>query len=222
MTAGKSCGARPGHAPAQIHLLTTGYARRTDDEGGWVASSSSVLLREGPQVVVTDPGGGADALLAALALNQVRPADVTTVFLTHGHIDHVANLALFPRAVVCDGYVTAQGDRLIPCKGMLPDTTMRLIETPGHCAEHFALLAETQMGRVAVAGDLFWWEDDAAPQSGATAGAASHIELTPEALLTLPDTLATDPEALQKSRRTLLAQSPQWIIPGHGALIRVV
>ena len=217
-----SSAAKSAHAPVQIHLLTTGYARRTDNEGGWVASSSSVLLREGLQVVVTDPGGDADALLAALALNHVQPADVTTVFITHGHIDHIVNLSLFPRAVVCDGYVTARGDRLIPCKGLLPDTTMRLLETPGHCAEHFALLAETQMGRVAVVGDLFWWEDGAAPQTGAGGAPSSHIELTPEALIALPDALATDQNKLETSRRALLAQEPQWIVPGHGAMIRVL
>ena len=219
MTAG-GCAVRPGHAPAQFHLLTMGYARRTDDEGGWVAASASVLLREGEQVVVTDPGGNADALLAALALHQVRPEDVTTVFLTHGHIDHIVNLSLFPRALVCDGFVTARGDRLVPCKGFLPGTTMRLLETPGHCAEHYALVAETQIGRVTVAGDLFWWEDDATPQAGA-AGSAAHIELTMEALIGLPDAIATDRDTLVASRRALLALEPCWIVPGHGGLIRV-
>ncbi len=219
MTAG-GCAARSGHAPAQFHLLTTGYARRTDNEGGWVAASASVLLREGEQVVVTDPGGNADALLAALALQQVGPEDVTTVFLTHGHIDHIVNLSLFPSAVVCDGFVTARGDRLISCKGLLPGTTMRLLETPGHCAEHYALVAETQIGRVAVAGDLFWWEDDATPQAGA-AGSAAHIELTMETLIGLPDTIATDRDALVASRCALLALEPRWIVPGHGGLIRV-
>jgi glyoxylase-like metal-dependent hydrolase (beta-lactamase superfamily II) len=204
-------------------MLTTGYARRTDNDGGWVAASASVLLREGQQVVVTDPGGNADTLLAALALQQVMPEDVTTVFLTHGHIDHIVNLSLFPSAVVCDGFVTARGDRLIPCNGLLPGTTMRLLETPGHCAEHYALVAETQIGRVAVAGDLFWWEDDAPPQAGGAGSTAlsSHIELAPEALIGLPDTIATDPAALAASRRALLALEPRWIVPGHGGVIRV-
>lgn len=65
-----------------------------------------LLLRE--QVVLFDTGPRTDEaweqLVAGLAAHGVSPRDVDTVVITHGHLDHVGNLARFLDASGAEAY----------------------------------------------------------------------------------------------------------------------
>ncbi len=77
--------------------------------GGQIVKDGYVgfgLLDAGPGAVAlldlgNDPEGV--ALKAALAHRGIRPEDVTTILLTHGHPDHVSACPLFPNATTYVG-----------------------------------------------------------------------------------------------------------------------
>lgn len=75
-----------------------GFARVVKD--GYVSVG---VLDAGPgAVVLIDAGtdGTGKALLAELKRRQLGPEAVKAIFLTHGHVDHIAGCHLFPQAEV--------------------------------------------------------------------------------------------------------------------------
>ena len=80
-----------------VHLLHAGY--NADRVG-----SSITLVRDGDALIVADPGLVAhrSKILDPLHDLGVAPEDVTHVFVSHHHIDHTLNIALFPNAWVVD------------------------------------------------------------------------------------------------------------------------
>lgn len=58
-----------------------------------------------------------------------------------------------------------------------------------------------------IAQDVFWWEDGKQETDSV------------QKLLDLQDPFASDPEALQQSRKLVLDLA-DWIIPGHGVMFR--
>lgn len=85
---------RPEAAAASIDVLVPGRVGSTE-----VASTVS-LVRDGPAVVIIDPGmvGDRRDILDPLSALGIDPAAVTDVVLTHHHPDHTMNVALFPEA----------------------------------------------------------------------------------------------------------------------------
>lgn len=70
------------------------------------------------------------------------------------------------------------------------------------------LVANTDKGKVVVAADIFWWNDQEKQQIDDA-----------EALINKEDHFTKDGEALKKSRRKVL-EIADWIIPGHGKMFR--
>lgn len=67
-------------------------------------SVDALLVKTGKQVVLIDTGTGG-ALQGSLALAKVKPADVTTILITHTHGDHIGGLVsngqlAFPNATI--------------------------------------------------------------------------------------------------------------------------
>jgi len=193
--------------PSELFVLAEGYAR-PDGDGGYFAAPATVLIIDNGKRVLADPGAEPDELLDVLRKRGLAPADIDLVFLTHHHADHWQSLYLFPGVSVCDGRVLYQGNRQTAVSGVIPGTQIEILPTPGHCEEHAALLVKTARGRYAVAGDVFWWPDGAAPQ------------ITAAALLGLADPFAEDMDRLRQSRSQLL-NAADFIIPGHGAVFAV-
>jgi glyoxylase-like metal-dependent hydrolase (beta-lactamase superfamily II) len=189
---------------SRVTVLVEGYARTEGDI--MYCSPSSVLIEDSGQRIVADPGSNPAALLAGLERAGLTPANIDAVFLTHGHIDHVLNIRLFADHTILDGESVYRGDEITPYSAAIPRTQVEVIPTPGHCADHWALLAHTAQGVCAVAGDIFWWFDGENP-----------ADFTAETLLELPDPYATNMQELRESRRILLERA-DWIIPGHGAV----
>lgn len=191
---------------AKLKILVEGYARNTK-RGYYEATSNTVLIEDRGKKILVDPGCNKSLLLSGLKKEGLKPKDIDFIFLTHYHPDHVLNIRLFPNIDVLDGDKIYRGDREISFKVKIPGTQIEVVETPGHAFEHATPLVKTKEGVVAVAGDLWWWEDG--KQKG----------LDAKSLLSLADPFAKDKAALRKSRKKIL-QKADWIIPGHGKAFR--
>ncbi|WP_031065822.1 MBL fold metallo-hydrolase [Streptomyces sp. NRRL WC-3742] len=178
---------------AAYHVLTTGYVGST---GPGVAATVSYIADAGRHVIF-DPGmvASRDDILAPLAALGLGPADITDVVLSHHHPDNTMNVGLFPQARVHDHKVEYLGDRWTnrDAEGYELTPSLRLIRTPGHSPEDITLLAGTDTGVVAFAGDLWWHADGPAD-----------------------DPVAPDRETLRTSRQRVLAAA-DLIVPGHGS-----
>ncbi|MCX5409508.1 MBL fold metallo-hydrolase [Streptomyces sp. NBC_00335] len=186
----------PADAPlgrsAVYKVLTTGYVGST---GPGVAATVSYVSDAGRHFIF-DPGMVASHadILGPLAELGLGPEDITDVVLSHHHPDNTMNVGLFGRARVHDHKVEYQGDQWTnrDAEGYELTPSLRLIRTPGHSHEDITLLAGTESGVVAFAGDLWWHEQGPAD-----------------------DPVAPDREVLGASRLRVLAAA-DLIVPGHG------
>ncbi|MEU6861788.1 MBL fold metallo-hydrolase [Streptomyces sp. NPDC046876] len=178
---------------AAYKVLTTGYVGST---GPGVAATVSYVSDAGRHVIF-DPGmvASTDDILAPLAELGLGPDDITDVVLSHHHPDNTMNVGLFRRAAVHDHKVEYRGDQWKnrDAEGYELTPSLRLIRTPGHSPEDITLLAGTESGVVAFAGDLWW-----------------HAEGPAD------DPVAPDREVLRTSRERVLAAA-DLVVPGHGA-----
>lgn len=185
----------------KIDILIEGYAR-TSEDGTWVACCSTTLITaQGGKKVIVDPGNNRGLLLDALNKRGLTPGDVDLVFVTHHHLDHIMNVALFPQATVVDSETAYRGDAGKSVGTVLPGTDIKIVRTPGHEAVHASLLVTTEKGKVLVGGDIYWWYEDEEQ--------TLSIEKADDA--------ATDLGALRESRKKILDMA-DFLIPGHGPM----
>lgn len=190
---------------SECKVIIEGYARK---EGNQIIASSSVcLIRSNGRNIITDPGCNRKLLLNRLQEQNLKPEEINYVFLSHGHMDHIALCALFENAalVTFDSGLLYEGDRLNFFQPDLFGDDVRIISTSGHTEEHLSLLVNTDDGVVAIAGDVFWSYD----------GESSQAEQT---TLDNPQKV-WNPGALEASRNELMRLA-NWIVPGHGKKIR--
>ncbi|MCX6741130.1 MAG: hypothetical protein NTY61_01905, partial [Candidatus Parcubacteria bacterium] len=100
------------------------------------------------------------------------------------------------------------GDKETGFNGKIPKTNIQVMATPGHAHEHAALLVETKMGKVAIAGDLFWWNDQ------------EKQKIDIKSLMNKKDPYVKSWPELKASRHKIL-QIADYIIPGHGKMFKV-
>lgn len=135
-----------------VKILIEGYARQT--ENGWSANSTVTLikskacLRQGfgevKKNIIADPGFDREKLLSALKKENLKISDIDFVFLTHGHVDHSLLAGIFENAKIVDELYIYQNDAIIKHNGIIPDTDLKVIRTPGHKEEHCSLSVETK------------------------------------------------------------------------------
>jgi len=190
---------------AVVKVLVEGYARVGN--GFYEATCTTVLIEDSGKKIIVDPGCNKDMLLLALEKEGLTPNDIDLIFLTHYHLDHVLNIMLFPDKDILDGNTIYRGDKEFSFKGKIPGTNVKIIETPGHAHEHATPLVKTEKGVIAIAEDLWWWED-------------GKQKTDKESLLSLKDPFVKDEVALLKSRKIILKKS-DFIIPGHGKMFKV-
>ncbi|MHB1969474.1 MAG: MBL fold metallo-hydrolase [Acidimicrobiales bacterium] len=174
---------------ATLEVLTTGYV-------GERVASTVVLVREGPAVIVIDPGMVArrSIILDALGERGLAPEEVTDVIFSHHHPDHTLNAALFVNAHFHDHWAIYHDDVWDDrVDGISGAPSVRLLDTPGHTRQDISTLVTTEDG-LAVCTHL-WWSVEG-----------------PEV-----DPRAEDLNALVASRAAVLALDPVLIVPGHGA-----
>ncbi|MFA4907229.1 MAG: MBL fold metallo-hydrolase [archaeon] len=186
---------------AEVKVLVEGYAKKLGK--GWLASSSAVLIKSGGKLIVCDPGCNRKKLLASLKKEKISPDDIDFVFLTHGHPDHSLLAGIFEKAecVTFEGLIYRNDRQLEIGKNVL-GLEIKVIATPGHAREHLSLIVETEKGKCAVAGDVFWWIE----------GEKQNIDIN-KIDDAHPD--ETEMKELKESRKKLLKLA-DCIIPGHG------
>jgi glyoxylase-like metal-dependent hydrolase (beta-lactamase superfamily II) len=178
---------------ARLDVLVEGYVRLPN-----VAGTVS-LVRDADRVIVVDPGMVADRELILGPLRElgVRPEDVTDIVLSHHHLDHNLNVALFPVVPVHDFQSVIEGDVFTgrPADGVRLGPGVRLLATPGHTPQDITTLVGTP--------------DDVA--------ALTHLWWTAEG--PAEDPYAPDRDQLRRQRERVL-QVATLVVPGHGAPFR--
>ncbi|MGZ4667073.1 MAG: MBL fold metallo-hydrolase [Blastococcus sp.] len=178
---------------ARLDVLVEGYARMPH-----VAGTVS-LVRDADRVVIVDPGMVAERELILGPLRQlgVGPADVTDVVVSHHHLDHTVNIALFPVVPVHDFQSVITGDVFTrrPAEGLQITPSVHLLATPGHTPQDITTLVGTADDVVALT--HLWWTAE---------GPAD-------------DPYSPDREELRRQRERVLDLAT-LIVPGHGAPFR--
>jgi len=190
----------------EVKVLIEGYAK--EKNGVEVASSSTVLIEDNGLKIIVDPGVNKELLINSLSKERLKLEDVDLIFLTHYHPDHILNIRLFPDKDVLDGNIIYRGDKEIEFSDNIPNTNVKVIETPGHAHEHACLLVETEKGKIIIAGDLWWWSDDEKQKTDY------------KSLMSHKDPYVKNEEKLKESRKKILKLA-DYIIPGHGKMFKV-
>lgn len=190
----------------RVTVLTAGYVQPIEGrtfvpgaqaDGARKVASTISLVQGEDLVLIADPGMAApgvwDTILTQLRSRGVAPEDVTHVFISHHHPDHITQLGLFPNATLVDYWGTYKDD----VWSDHPDnyelaSGVKVVRTPGHTHEDASLLVETTEGTYALT--HLWWAPGFQPEE---------------------DPIAENPDELQVSRVLVLEQA-DWIVPGHG------
>lgn len=192
---------------AIVKVLIEGYARQIDN--GWMASSTTTLVESDGKKIIIDPGCNRAKLLSELEKNDLALSDIDFVLLTHNHTDHSLLAGIFENAKVLNDTEIYDHDNQIEHGGIIPGTDIKIIETPGHDQFHCAVVAEDEkLGKVVVAGDVFWWMDDEEQKTDV------------DSLISHADPYVKDEEILKNSRNKVL-EIADYIIPGHGKMFKV-
>ncbi|HBX81931.1 MAG: MBL fold metallo-hydrolase [Propionibacteriaceae bacterium] len=195
-------------------------------------AANCYLVGAETECVIVDPGMDAtDGVVAALERESWRPV---AIFLTHGHIDHVASAAPLAARFGLECFVHA-ADRLLltePAGGLSPQTASMLVELIGGTT-----LTEPERLRFVEDGDTFDvagcpWTVVHAP--GHTPGSVlyrtpypDHAEISELAFtgdvlfagsIGRTDLPGGDPEAMRRSLidRVLPLPDGAAVLPGHG------
>jgi len=87
-----------------LDILVQGYPGKTVCHGALGWSTVALLRGHGRHAIFdTGPFGFRDVLVARLKQCGLTPADITHVFLSHGHYDHSVNWTMFPNAEILIG-----------------------------------------------------------------------------------------------------------------------
>ena len=180
-----------------VEILVQGYAH--EKKQGWEANATTTLITTDKHRIVVDPGMDRPALQKGLKENAVDPGEVTDVYMTHYHVDHMLNVTVFPQARLVDGKYGILGNSGIFHNGQPFGRCITIIPTPGHVPGHTSLAVSTEKCVYLIAGDVIW----------------QPVKTLHEAL-ELPDPYAYDRDILLKSRANIW-QIADIIIPGHGS-----
>jgi len=191
----------------KVKVLIEGYAKVYDDYEE--VSPSVVLIENEKHKIIVDPGFNRENLLKALEKENLKVEDIDVVLLTHYHMDHSLLAGMFEKAIFLDNSDQYLQNGIIKRqeKGMLGDG-IEIIQTPGHDPFHCSVIVVTEdMGKVVIAGDVFWWIDGEEPNKDF------------ESLINFEDPYVKNEKDLKESRKKILEMA-DWIIPGHGKMFR--
>lgn len=184
---------------ASLDVLYEGYVEGREDCD--VVRNTVCLVRDQGIIMVVDPGlvESPTRLTDSLAEYGLKPDDVTHVYVTHYHMDHVRYVGLFQRATIVDAQYTYSGEQWADHDGdgYRISNDIEIMHTPGHTREDSALLVRTRDGVIAIS--HVWWFPDRTP---------------------VEDPMAEDQEALEVSRKKVEAAA-DWIVTPHGGLLKV-
>lgn len=193
---------------AKLKILVNGYVKEKDGEE--FASSTTTLVQDNNLKIIVDPGMDREALLRGLTKQGLKPEDIDFVILTHTHLDHSLLAGIFENAKALDNSDIYSFDGKIgEHEGKVPNTDIEIIKTPGHDQFHCSVLINVEdLGRVVIAGDVFWWTDE------------EERKTDKQSLLEHKDPYTKDEKALKESREKILEMT-DYVIPGHGEMFKV-
>ncbi len=176
----------------KVKIIFPGYESA---ENNGRSCSNVVLIRTDDRNIIVDPGTlpSQEILIEKLKQEKLSVADIDIVFLTHSHIDHTRNVGMFAIAKVLDFWGWWDGDLSSEYQNSDLEYII-LYHTPGHSYDGVTLLVDSEDGKIAICGDVFWKKDY--PKK---------------------DPFATDLKALKKSRKKVLKMA-DFVIPGHGEM----
>lgn len=190
---------------AEVKILIQGYA--CEDAGGH-SCSAIVLIKDKGLNIIVDPGTAKSQELIKEKLKEQGLAinDINFIIITHSHIDHYMNIGMFPKAKVLDFWGIWEGDVWNKRKDKLTKD-IEIIKTLGHNYDCISVLVNTEKGKIAIVGDVFWWTDK------------EEQKTDKESLLAHKDPYVKNQEQLMQSRKKLL-ELADYIIPGHGKMFK--
>ncbi|MCD4760513.1 MBL fold metallo-hydrolase [bacterium] len=195
---------------AQVKVLVAGKHEKLDDK---LVIGATVTLIKSDKNIIVDPGYFTDQekMLENLAKERLKPDDIDIVFLTHLHLDHLANVALFRNShIYCKLYGgDYPGQYHIANKGWVIRTDIKdglnlakdveFLLTPGHVEDHVSLVVDTEDGKVVIAGD-------ALPNK-------EMVDIDKKPFL------YSNLENYNSSRKKILKLA-KFIVPGHGDIFK--
>jgi len=189
-----------------VKVLKEGYCAR--DGPGRQRADGTITLVRGHHTVLVDTGGPGDGeeIIERLRAEQLGPADVDHVVCTHGHSDHVGNLALFPDATLIVSHDVSRRNVYFahPFAAGQPyriDDGVEVIATPGHTSQDVSVVVHAREGVYVIAGDLFECERD----------------LVEEGLWRA----SSEDPARQAESRARVLRLADFVVPGHGGAFAV-
>ncbi|MCX6807631.1 MAG: MBL fold metallo-hydrolase [Patescibacteria group bacterium] len=192
----------------KVKVLIPGYAK--EEDGKTMACSTVTLIQEEGINMIVDPGMDREALFNALNKCGLTVDDIDFVLLTHCHPDHTLLAGIFTKAAVLDHEEQYfSNGTIITHHGKIPKSQVQMIFAPGHDSNHIVFFVEdSELGKVAVAGDVFWRYDN------------EEQKTDRESLLSRYDEFAEDNDQLKISRKMILDWA-DWIVPGHGDMFKL-
>ena len=191
----------------EVKVLIEGYAKEENDIE--FASSTTTLIQKNGLNIIVDPGMDRKLLLKALEREKLSTSDINYVILTHYHLDHSLLAGIFENAKILDnGEIYSWDGKIESHEGKIPGTNIQIIKTPGHDMFHCSVLVDTEKGKIAIVGDVFWWSYD------------QKQEADREGLMKHEDPYVKNQDQLSESRKRIL-EVADWIIPGHGKMFKV-
>ena len=215
---------------AKVDVLAAGYSHVSPMNPQRLrAAGSCALVLSNETKIIFDTLGPYEQtkLLDLLSKRKIHPHDIDIVVCSHSHPDHAGNIGLFQRSQLhVVGTSVYQGNsfhldkfnqtgsfQYSPNEDTKPtfvqeyasfdlDSDVRIEPTIGHTAECVTVFVNTsELGRVALAGDLFERESDLTDENVWL----SHTNHNP---------------MFQRANRAKVYNSVDYILPGHGPMFK--
>ncbi|CAL1269294.1 unnamed protein product [Larinioides sclopetarius] len=192
-----------------VDVIKNGYSEIDLKKNIMRANCTCTLIKESNVLIIVDTLTAWDRLVLEKELENrnIRVGDITHVVGTHGHSDHIGNLNLFTHAQHIVGQsISCKDEYLLHSFEDSPfniTENIEIIATPGHTLSDVSVIAKnTDLGTVAVVGDLFEKEED----------------IFNSALWKI--TAGSENPKLQYQNRSKILNLADYIVPGHGPMFK--
>jgi len=188
---------------ANVHVIQPGYAiwnkkmetQRADGTISLVISNENIIVDTGlPKDKTT--------ILDALVQFGLAAKDIAYIICTHGDADHISNNNLFPKAKLIVGFDIYDGDIARFFQNSLKiDSNVTVVSMTGHDDRSIGVYVTTDVGLIAITGDLFEYEGD---------------------YKDISNWVAFSKEPKQHIRnRAKVWEMADYIVPGHGNIFKI-
>ncbi len=193
---------------AEFNIIVKGYIKRYKGSSKITSNCVYIKTKEGLKIIV-DPGMDLKALMKGLKKNRIKKEKIDYVLLTHLHPDHALLSGIFKKSKIICGNIGWDFNGNIG-KIELDSKEIKIIETPGHERFHYSIIIDSIIGKVCIAGDIWWFEEK-----------EEYKNLNLKDLLYKKDDKAYNFAKLVDSRKKILEMC-RWIIPGHGEMFEII